>query len=149
MLGEDSVMQTEGFRLGSTLAIHARNADGSAGQQVGAGQIIHPQLVQVLPPLDSDLAKKARRSEDFLLLADQGKGKAAVYQVQRIRPGLLSHAEAGEILARELPGIQLAEPSSERIVAFETAEWLADDPDEVCDSPWWCRIVCLTSCASC
>lgn len=134
---------TEGLRIGSTVTIHSRSADGSAGEVVGNGQIIHPQLVQVLPPLDDELAAVPHRREDFVLVTDSGQ-----HEVLRIRPGLVDFTEASEILAREIPQVRLADTQG-GFVAFETAEWLAEDLDRICDNPWWCRVVCLSSCTAC
>lgn len=136
-------MQLDKARLGSAVTIHARDEDGGAGELLGDGRVIHPQVVQVFPPLDARLSESPHRAEDFVIVTDRNSHPA-----QRIRPGLVSYAEAAEIFARELPHIELV-PTRTGIVVLETTEWIADDPDDVCDSPWWCKVLCLSSCSSC
>jgi hypothetical protein len=105
--------------------------------------VIHPRVVQVLPPLDAELSRVARSAEEFVIVGEQGN-----HPVARIRPGLVSYAEAAEILSREIPQVELVATET-GIVVFETEVDLADDPDGVISSPWWCRVICLNSCSSC
>lgn len=135
-------MQQRNAALGAPVTIHLRGTGGDPGEQIGTGQVIHPQLVQVHPPLDDTLTTEIRRADEFVINTEQGS-----HPVHRIRPGLVGVGEAREILARELPQVSLADAGG--LVVFETAEWLADDPDGVCDNPWWCKVLCLDSCSSC
>lgn len=131
------------MQIGSEVAIHLQGDGGQVGDVVGAGRLIHPKVVQVLPPLDAQLSRVARRAEEFLIVTPEGN-----HAVLRIRPGLVSYPEAVELLARELPEVELAETET-GIVAFETEEVVVEDPDPMFGSSWWCRILCLSSCSSC
>jgi hypothetical protein len=131
------------MHIGSEVAIHARGAHGRVGRIVGAGRVLHPRVIQVLPPLDAELSRVARRADEFVVVESQRN-----HQVSRIRPGLVSYAEAAEILAREIPEVELA-PTRTGLVAFETGDDLFTSPEANFDSPWWCRVVCLDSCSSC
>ncbi|QGN34826.1 hypothetical protein [Microlunatus sp. Gsoil 973] len=131
------------MQIGSEVAIHVQGDNRSVGEVAGVGRVIHPRVVQVLPPLDAELSQVARRADEFVILGDQGS-----HPVVRIRPGLVSYAEAADILAREIPQVELVATET-GLVVFETEEDLADDPDGVISSPWWCRVLCLNSCSSC
>lgn len=129
------------MQIGSKVEI--RGFDGRPGEPVGAGRVIHPRAVQVLPPLDAELSRVARRAEEFMIITDGGS-----HPVFRIRPGLVSYPEAAEILAREIPQVELSATET-GLVVFETDEDLCDDPEGIVGSPWWCRVICLNSCSSC
>lgn len=131
------------MQIGSKVEIGIRGSRGHAEQVAGAGRVIHPRAVQVLPPLDAELSRVARRAEEFMIITAGGS-----HQVFRIRPGLVSYVEAADILAREIPQVELAETET-GLVVFETEEDLCDDPDGLISSPWWCRVICLNSCSSC
>lgn len=131
------------MQIGSEVAIHVHGADGSVGEVAGAGRVIHPRVVQVLPPLDEQLSKIARQAEEFVILADRDH-----HPVLRIRPGLVSYAEAAEMLAKEFPQVELAATET-GIVVFETEEDIFDDVEGSFSSPWWCKVICLNSCSSC
>lgn len=131
------------MQIGSEVAIHLYGADGLPGEATGSGRVIHQRAVQVLPPFDAELSRVARRADEFVIVATDGTVPAF-----RIRPGLVDYAEAAEILAREIPGAELA-PTTTGIVVLETEEDICDDPDGICGSPWWCKVICLNSCSSC
>lgn len=131
------------MQIGSKVEIGVRGSDGQTGELAGAGRVIHPRAVQILPPLDAELSRVARRAEEFMIVTAAGS-----HPVFRIRPGLVGYAEAAEILAREIPQVELAETET-GLVVFETDEDLCDDPDGLISSPWWCRVICLNSCSSC
>lgn len=131
------------MQIGSEVAIHAQGDAGEVGNVVGAGRLIHPRVVQVLPPLDAELSRVGRQAGEFVIVTPEGN-----YQVSRIRPGLVSYPEAAELLAREFPEGELAETET-GIVAFETAEVVVEDPRPLWGQPWWCNILCLSSCTSC
>lgn len=136
-----------GMDIGSEVAIHVSGADGRAGKIVGAGRVIHPRAVQILPPFDAELSRVARRADEFVLVGP----KQQLHRVDRIRPGLVSYAEAVEILAREMPEVKLT-PTETGLVMFETAEDLfksSESKVRIFASPWWCKILCLNSCATC
>jgi len=131
------------MQIGSEVAIHARGDGGGVGDVVGTGKIIHPQVVQVAPPLDAELSRVARQAGEFMIVTPEG-----TQDVFRIRPGLISYPEAVDLLARELPEVELIETET-GIVAFETEAVLVDDSRPLWGSPWWCRFICTSSCASC
>lgn len=131
------------MQIGSRVEIGLRGPDGRSQEVAGAGRVIHPRAVQVLPPLDAELSRVARRADEFMIITG-GRSRP----VSRIRPGLVSYAEAAEILAREIPQVELTATET-GLVVFETGEDLCDDPDGICGSPWWCRVICLNSCSSC
>lgn len=131
------------MQIGSNVRIGVRGSDDQAPELAGAGRVIHPRAVQVLPPLDAELSRVARRADEFMIITDTRH-----HAVFRIRPGLVDYAEAVDILAREIPQVELAATET-GLVVFETDEDLCDDPGGVVSSPWWCRVICLNSCSSC
>jgi len=131
------------MQIGSEVAIHARGDAGEVGDVVGAGRLIHPQVIQVLPPLDAELSRVARQAGEFVIVSPEG-----THQVARIRPGLIDYSEAAELFSRELPEIELAETRT-GIVAFETVDLVVRDDRPLWGEPWWCRLLCLSSCTSC
>jgi hypothetical protein len=131
------------MQIGSEVAIHTQGDGGSVGEAVGTGRIIHPQVVQVAPPLDAELSRVARQAGEFVIVTPEGN-----HQVFRIRPGLVSYDEAVEIASREQPGVEFIETET-GIVAFEFEEALGEGHHPGFGSPWWCRILCLSSCSSC
>jgi hypothetical protein len=130
-------------QIGSPITIHLRAKDGRLGKAVGAGKVIHPQAVQVLPPFDEQLSTVGRRADEFLITAD-----GIDHPVSRIRPGLVSYPEAAKILAREIPQVELT-PTKTGLVVLETDQDICPDPLGICSSPWWCKVLCLKSCSSC
>lgn len=131
------------MQIGSEVAIHAQGDAGQVGDLVGAGRVIHPQVIQVLPPLDAELSRVARQAAEFVIVTPE-----ANHRVSRIRPGLVSYTEAAELLSRELPEIELA-ASETGIVAFETEDVVVEDSRPLWGQPWWCSLLCLSSCTSC
>ncbi|GAB3915856.1 hypothetical protein GCM10011575_23000 [Microlunatus endophyticus] len=131
------------MQIGSEVAIHARGDGGSVGEAVGTGKIIHPQVVQVAPPLDAELSRVARQAGEFVIVTPEGN-----HEVFRIRPGLVGYDEAVEIASREQPGAEFVETQT-GIVAFEIKETLGEDDGPVGGDPWICRVICLDFCKSC
>jgi len=130
------------MQIGSEVAIHALGDGGGVGDLVGTGKIIHPQVVQVLPPLDAELSRVAGQAGEFVIVTPEGN-----HQVSRIRPGLVSYPEAAAVLAREAPEVELV--ATETIVAFEIEELVVEDLRPLWSDPWWCSILCLSSCTHC
>lgn len=131
------------MQIGAEVAIHARGDAEQVGDVVGAGRLIHPQLVQVLPPLDAELSRIVRQAGEFVIVTPDGN-----HRVSRIRPGLVSYSQAAEVLYRELPEIELVATES-GIVVFETEEVVVEDARPLWGQPWWCSILCLNSCTGC
>lgn len=123
-----------------------RRQDGTDGEQIGSGLLIQSHIVQLDEQAAALLRTTPHHADQLELRVD---GVAASRAVRRIRPGLLSYAESSEIVAANVQGVTLL-PVDGDLVFLEIAagDGNDDDDDDGCvGEPWWCVIVCTSSCA--
>jgi hypothetical protein len=133
------------MQIGAQADILRHSDAGPDPVPIGVGRVIHPHIVQVDSRTAAAMWQIPHRSEELII----GAGVAGrSYPVDRIRPGLIDSAEAAAILADNLPEVSLL-PVDGELVFLETRDRLVAERCCCEDDPWWCRILCRSSCTHC
>ncbi|SDS87521.1 hypothetical protein [Microlunatus soli] len=120
-----------------------RRQDGVDGELIGSGLLIQPRIVQLDGQAAALLRTTPHQADQLELRVD---GVGASRAVQRIRPGLLSYAETSQIVAANVPGITLLPVDGDLVFLEIAADDDDDDDDDCVGDPWWCVVVCTSSC---
>lgn len=116
----------------SNLRVHRRGASGP-GERLGEARLLWPGVAQALPPLDAVLGRTPHRADELMVVPLEDSGTAggqttaaaAPIRVLRLRPALVSYADA-ERLAGEHGAAGMFSATTAWMVALELGDPDAD-----------------------